>query len=118
MTTVKASNATGTSINSMPASAHFFLSLAFMGLDAPEMTVSPRQNFFIPPPVPDTPTVTLIPVSIWNSSATASVIGYTVLEPSILIISTAAIVGLEKANVPAKTAAILDLPRFNSFIVR
>ena len=50
-------------MNSIPASAHFFLSLALIGLEAPEITVSPRQNFFMPPPVPETPTVTLIPVS-------------------------------------------------------
>ena len=50
------------------------------------MSVSPRQNFLKPPPVPDIPTVTFTaPFFIfWNSSATASVIGYTVLEPSIL----------------------------------
>ena len=49
------------------------------------MSVSPRQNFLKPPPVPDMPTVTLtLPlVDRWKSSATASVIGNTVLEPSI-----------------------------------
>src|SRR3546814_7811240 len=55
-----------------------------IGRDASEISVSPRQNFVKPPPVPDTPTVTwMLPaVSDWNSSATASVTGYTVLEPS------------------------------------
>jgi hypothetical protein len=40
-----------------------------------------------PPPVPEMPTVTrTFPrFWIWNSSATASVIGNTVLEPSILM---------------------------------
>ena len=49
------------------------------------MSVSPRQNFLKPPPVPEMPTVTLtLPlVDLWKSSATASVIGNTVLEPSI-----------------------------------
>ena len=51
------------------------------------MSVSPRQNFLKPPPVPEMPTVTRILPRfwIWNSSATASVIGNTVLEPSILM---------------------------------
>ena len=52
------------------------------------MSVSPRQNFLKPPPVPEMPTVTLdLPRSrFWNSSAIASVIGYTVLEPSISMV--------------------------------
>ena len=52
------------------------------------MSVSPRQNFLKPPPVPEMPTVTRMAprLSFWNSSATASVIGKTVLEPSILTI--------------------------------
>ena len=41
------------------------------------------MNFLKPPPVPETPTVTRISgCSFRNSSATASVIGNTVLEPS------------------------------------
>ena len=48
------------------------------------MAVSPLQNFWKPPPVPEMPTVTLTFVcALLNSSATASVIGKTVLEPSI-----------------------------------
>ena len=41
------------------------------------MSVSPRQNFLKPPPVPEMPTVTLIYCffAFWNSSATASVTG-------------------------------------------
>ncbi len=47
------------------------------------MSVSPRQNFWKPPPVPEMPTVTRTPgVTFWNSSATASLMGKTVLEPS------------------------------------
>jgi hypothetical protein len=55
-----------------------------IGRDAFWMSVSPRQNFLKPPPVPDTPTVTFIWffLAFWNSSATASVTGKTVLEPS------------------------------------
>ena len=48
--------------------------------------IGPAQNLLNPPPVPDMPTVTLAPRdAIWNSSATASVIGNTVLESSIAI---------------------------------
>ena len=47
------------------------------------MSVSPRQNFWKPPPVPEMPTVTRVPgLARWNSSATASLIGKTVLDPS------------------------------------
>ena len=47
------------------------------------MSVSPRQNFWKPPPVPEMPTVTRVPwLAFWNSSATASLIGNTVLDPS------------------------------------
>jgi hypothetical protein len=54
-----------------------------MGLEASLMSVSPRQNFWNPPPVPEIPTVTRVPgFAFWNSSATASLIGKTVLEPS------------------------------------
>ena len=48
------------------------------------MSVSPLQNFWKPPPVPETPTVTRTSgATERNSSATASVTGKTVLEPSI-----------------------------------
>jgi hypothetical protein len=48
-----------------------------IGREASEMSVSPRQNFLKPPPVPEMPTVTLMAFffAFWNSSATASVIG-------------------------------------------
>ena len=48
------------------------------------MSVSPTANRLNPPPVPETPTLTRISgFTLWNSSATASVMGNTVLEPSI-----------------------------------
>ena len=50
------------------------------------MSVSPAQNFSKPPPVPEVPTVTRTPeFSAMNCSATASVNGATVLEPSMRI---------------------------------
>ena len=73
------------------------------------MSVSPRQNFLKPPPVPDSPTVTFTFCIFWNSSAMASVIGYTVLEPSIAMTLSAADT-CEVANVTAIKAAIrIDL---------
>ncbi len=67
------------------------------------MSVSPRQKRLKPPPVPAMPTVTrTLPfLLIWNSSATASAIGNTVLEPSILMTLCAC------ANCGAATAAKL-----------
>src|SRR5699024_5664518 len=50
------------------------------------MPISPRKNFWNPPPVPDTPTVTRKSGAFaLNSSAMASVMGKTVLDPSISI---------------------------------
>src|SRR5678815_155089 len=87
ITTVSASKAIGTSMYLMPAARHVSISAVRIGRDAFEISVSPRQNFLKPPPVPDRPTVTwtLPRFEIWNSSAIASAIGNTVLEPSILI---------------------------------
>ena len=57
-----------------------------IGREASEMSVSPAQNFSKPPPVPDSPTVTLTPgFSPWKPSAAAWANGKTVLEPSIVI---------------------------------
>ena len=86
--TVRPSMATGISTNSIPLWAQSSASLALMGREASEIFVSPLQNFWKPPPVPETPTVirTLRRVRIPNSSATASVIGKTVLEPSMAIL--------------------------------
>jgi hypothetical protein len=91
MTTVSASNAIGSSMYLMPALRQISISSAVIGREALEMSVSPRQNFLKPPPVPETPTVTLtLPrFWIWNSSAYASEIGNTVLEPSILMAACA-----------------------------
>ena len=59
-------------------------SLASIGREASEMSVSPAQNFSKPPPVPDSPTVTLtFGFSPWKPSAAAWANGKTVLEPSI-----------------------------------
>ncbi len=71
------------------------------------MSVSPRQNFLNPPPVPEMPTVTrILPrLAIWNSSATASVIGNTVLEPSILITCASAF-GASDRPANASVAAV------------
>src|SRR5690606_13142942 len=86
-TTVSASNATGSSMYLTPAAAHACISSLRMGREALEMSVSPRQKRLKPPPVPAMPTVTrnLPFLQILNSSATASAIGNTVLEPSILM---------------------------------
>ena len=47
------------------------------------MSVSPAVKRLKPPPVPETPTFTRTPgCTLLNSSATASEMGYTVLEPS------------------------------------
>ena len=61
----------------IPSFAHSAISLLRIGRDALLMSVSPRQNFLKPPPVPEMPTVTLIAFfsAFWNSSATASVTG-------------------------------------------
>ncbi len=76
MTTVSASNATGSSKYSTPAALQSSISDLVIGREALEMSVSLRQNFLKPPPVPDTPTVTFRPLlAFWNSSATASVTG-------------------------------------------
>ena len=86
-TTDRASVAMPSSRYSMLLALHATPSPASSGLigrEASFMSVSPLQNFLKPPPVPANATVTLTPLlAFWNSSATASVIGYTVLEPSI-----------------------------------
>jgi hypothetical protein len=51
-------------------------SSALIGREASLMSVSPTQNFLNPPPVPLKATDTREPgFAIWNSSATASLIG-------------------------------------------
>ena len=89
ITTVSASKATGSSMYCTPALRHSSISRARIGRDAFEKSVSPRQNFLKPPPVPEMPTVTrtLPRFDCWKSSATASVIGNTVDDPSTLTVS-------------------------------
>ena len=61
-------------------------SSALIGREASLMSVSPAQNFVNPPPVPDSLTLTSTPgLAALKSSATASEIGRTVLEPSMTI---------------------------------
>ncbi|OOO01115.1 MAG: hypothetical protein USCGTAYLOR_02686 [Chromatiales bacterium USCg_Taylor] len=75
--TVRASKATGSSMYLISFWAQASISSLRIGREASEMSVSPRQNFLNPPPVPEMPTVTLISpfLAFWNSSATASVTG-------------------------------------------
>src|SRR6187431_2637690 len=70
---------------SMPARSQARTSLGLIGRDAPLIAISALQNFLNPPPVPDTPIVTRAALALRNSSATASLIGNTVLEPSTAI---------------------------------
>ena len=88
----------------IPALLQASISFALIGREASVTSVSPRQNFLKPPPVPEIPTVTrTFPLwAFWNSSATASVIGNTVLEPSTLTMAAAVAV----AGAPARLAPI------------
>src|SRR5688572_17563132 len=84
-TILRASYATGSSMNEMPLAAHASISEALIGRDASLMSISPLQNFENPPPVPERPTVTRTLLLLrTNSSATASDMGKTVLEPSMV----------------------------------
>ena len=70
------------------------------------MSISARQNFWKPPPVPEMPTVTRVSLSaFWNSSATASLIGNTVLEPSRLTSDGPEVAGAPRASVLRARAA-------------
>src|SRR5688572_33491659 len=75
---------------STPAILHASISAGRMGREALLMSVSPRQNFWKPPPVPEIPTVgvRLFGLALPNSSATASAMGNTVLDPSSVISET------------------------------
>src|SRR6186997_3109050 len=80
-------------------------SVGLIGREASEMSVSPAQNFLKPPPVPEMPIVAFTPgFTFWNSSATASVIGYTVLEPSAVITDDCAAVPGDARPTVTKTA--------------
>ena len=74
------------------------------------MSISPAANFLKPPPVPEKPiTARTSGCSLRNSSATASVIGYTVLEPSARTVPAA-----EVADVVAPTAVGSEQPAIAS----
>ena len=63
------------------------ISLCLMPREASLMSVSPLRNFLKPPPVPETPISTLMSgLFLPNCTATACVIGKTVLEPSIFTV--------------------------------
>ena len=67
----------------MPASSNKAISSSLIGREALLMSVSPAMNFSNPPPVPDTPIVAFTSgLAIENSSATPSIIGNTVEDPS------------------------------------
>ena len=86
-TTAIPSIATGSSMYSIALPPHRICSFDLMNRDALEMSVSFSQNFLNPPPVPETPTGTRTPENFpWNSSATAALIGPTVLDPSTRIV--------------------------------
>src|SRR5215210_2866769 len=85
-TTVRASLATVTSSCLTPPVLQAASSSDSIVRDASLMSVSPAQNFSNPPPVPAWPTeIWTSGFSSLNCSATASVSGPTVLEPSIRI---------------------------------
>ena len=93
-TTVSPSIATWSSTQPTPEASQFVASdlasaasLVLIGREASLISVSPAQNFLKPPPVPANATGTWTPgLASWNSSATAWVIGKTVLEPSIVTV--------------------------------
>src|SRR3954447_21102177 len=62
-------------------------SSGLIGRDASEISVSPLQNRLNPPPVPEKSTVkSTLPAWLPNSSASASIIGKTVDDPSAVIL--------------------------------
>src|SRR4051794_30135870 len=73
------------------------------------MSVSPAQNFVKPPPVPDSLTLRSTPgLAALKSSAAASEIGRTVLEPSMTIVPvTGAPLGAVLGAPPAPVGAAL-----------
>jgi hypothetical protein len=60
-TTDRPSYPIGSSMISIPAARHASASVDLMGREAFAISISPRQNFWKPPPVPDVPTVTRAP---------------------------------------------------------
>ena len=72
------------------------------------MSVSPRQNFWKPPPVPEMPTVTrTAALAFWNSSATASLTGKTVLDPSSVTVAAGAPDEVPPPPQPARNVAVV-----------
>src|SRR4028118_1255569 len=70
-TTARPSRAIGSSINSIPLSAHFLISSSLMVREAPAISRFPAQNLLNPPPVPLAATLTwALGLSFWYSSAT------------------------------------------------
>jgi hypothetical protein len=96
----------------MPAFSHCSTSVGLIGREASEMSVSPAQNFLKPPPVPEMPTVTCtFGATLRNSSATASVIGKTVLDPSTAMRPERSAANVSPARpVSRSAAAILRKP--------
>src|SRR6187431_615290 len=86
-----------------------FASSALIGREASLMSVSPAQNFVKPPPVPDSLTLRSTPgLAALKSSAAASEIGRTVLEPSMTIVPvTAAPLGASLAAVDGAPPALV-----------
>ena len=71
------------SAKSIPFAFAFSASEGLISLEALEISVSPMTNLLNPPPLPDTPTKTLVLGNCFlNSSATASETGATVEDPS------------------------------------
>ncbi len=94
-----------------PALAQASVSVALIGREALLMSVSARQNFWKPPPVPEIPTVTRTPgLAFWNSSATASLTGKTVLDPS-RVTTDGAAVPVDDAGWPPPHPASANTPR-------
>ena len=72
---------------STPFSLANAISSSLIGRDALEIAVSPLTKRLKPPPVPEVPTDTRTSLfAMLNSSAIASVIGNTVLDPSASIV--------------------------------
>ena len=104
----------------MPAAAQLAISAAMIGREASEISVSPRQKRLKPPPVPEMPTVTrtLPRLWIWYSSATASVIGNTVLEPSTLTVCAIATFAAASDSTPTDINVAANLIFMTSFTLQ
>ena len=109
-TTAMPSIATGSSMNPTLLSPQSPCSDSLMKREASEMSVSSLQNFLKPPPLPEIPTGTrTLEKRFWYSSATACVIGPTVLEPSTRIVPSIGPGG-------AVTVTIFSTPWVTTFV--